>query len=70
MRSGTLGDSNALYFTAGPDEERDGLFGSLRFGISGDADLDGDVDVADLGVLASNWQQSATGEWATSTATG
>jgi hypothetical protein len=57
----SLGDSNALYFTAGPDEERDGLFGSLRFGLSGDADLDGDVDVADLGILASNWQQA--GDW-------
>ncbi len=26
----SLGDSNALYFTAGPNDERDGLFGSLR----------------------------------------
>lgn len=26
----SLGDSNALYFAAGPDDERDGLFGSLR----------------------------------------
>lgn len=26
----SLGDSNALYFTAGPDDEKDGLFGSLR----------------------------------------
>lgn len=26
----SLGDSNALYFTAGPEEEKDGLFGSLR----------------------------------------
>lgn len=26
----SLGDSNALYFTAGPDDERDGVFGSLR----------------------------------------
>jgi len=25
-----LGDANALYFTAGPDEERDGLFGRLN----------------------------------------
>ncbi|MGW6725612.1 hypothetical protein ACWF9G_06875 [Nocardia sp. NPDC055029] len=24
-----LGDSNALYFQAGPEEEKDGLFGSL-----------------------------------------
>lgn len=26
----SLGDSNALYFSAGPDDERDGVFGSLR----------------------------------------
>lgn len=26
----SLGDSNTLYFTAGPDDEKDGLFGSLR----------------------------------------
>jgi uncharacterized protein (TIGR03118 family) len=26
-----LGDSNALYFTAGPNNEQDGLFGSIRF---------------------------------------
>lgn len=25
-----LGDSNALYFAAGPEDEADGLFGSLR----------------------------------------
>lgn len=27
----TLGDSNALYFASGPNGERDGLFGSLRY---------------------------------------
>ncbi|KFJ08990.1 hypothetical protein DR66_294 [Delftia acidovorans] len=27
-----LGDSNALYFAAGPKDETEGLFGSLRFG--------------------------------------
>ena len=26
----SLGDANALYFTAGPNDEKDGLFGSLR----------------------------------------
>jgi hypothetical protein len=26
----SLGDKNALYFAAGPDDEREGLFGSLR----------------------------------------
>lgn len=26
----SLGDANALYFAAGPDEEKEGLFGSLR----------------------------------------
>jgi uncharacterized protein (TIGR03118 family) len=26
----SLGDSNALYFAAGPEDEKDGLFGSLR----------------------------------------
>jgi uncharacterized protein (TIGR03118 family) len=26
----SLGDANALYFAAGPDEEKDGIFGSLR----------------------------------------
>lgn len=26
----SLGDSNALYFAAGPDDEKDGVFGSLR----------------------------------------
>jgi uncharacterized protein (TIGR03118 family) len=26
----SLGDTDALYFAAGPDEEQDGLFGSLR----------------------------------------
>jgi hypothetical protein len=26
----SLGDANALYFTAGPDDERDGIFGSIR----------------------------------------
>lgn len=28
----SLGDANALYFAAGPADETDGLFGSLRFG--------------------------------------
>lgn len=27
----SLGDSNALYFAAGPEDEVDGLFGSLRY---------------------------------------
>ena len=27
----SLGDSHALYFAAGPDDEKDGLFGSLRY---------------------------------------
>jgi uncharacterized protein (TIGR03118 family) len=27
----SLGDSNALYFAAGPEDEADGLFGSLRY---------------------------------------
>jgi uncharacterized protein (TIGR03118 family) len=27
----SLGDSNALYFAAGPEDEKDGLFGSLRY---------------------------------------
>lgn len=27
----SAGDSNALYFAAGPDDETHGLFGSLRF---------------------------------------
>jgi uncharacterized protein (TIGR03118 family) len=26
----SLGDANALYFAAGPDDEKDGVFGSLR----------------------------------------
>lgn len=26
----SLGDANALYFTAGPDDEKDGIFGSIR----------------------------------------
>ena len=26
----SLGDKDALYFSAGPDDEKDGLFGSLR----------------------------------------
>jgi hypothetical protein len=26
----SLGDSNALYVAAGPEDEKDGLFGSLR----------------------------------------
>jgi len=26
----SLGDANALYFTAGPDDEKDGVFGSIR----------------------------------------
>jgi ELWxxDGT repeat protein len=30
----------------------------VRFTVSGDSDLDGKVDVADLGRLASNWQQT------------
>lgn len=30
----SLGDSNALYFAAGPDDEKDGLFGSLRYAVS------------------------------------
>jgi hypothetical protein len=45
----------------------DALFADARnvaltsYGLPGDADLDGDVDVADLGILASHWQQ--TGFW-------
>jgi hypothetical protein len=26
----SLGDADSLYFTAGPDDEKDGLFGKLR----------------------------------------
>ena len=26
----SLGDANALYFAAGPEDEKDGLFGVLR----------------------------------------
>ncbi|MFC7449758.1 TIGR03118 family protein, partial [Rhodococcus daqingensis] len=26
----SLGDANALYFAAGPEDEKDGLFGALR----------------------------------------
>ena len=26
----SLGDADALYFTSGPDDEKDGIFGSLR----------------------------------------
>ena len=26
----SLGDADALYFTAGPNDEKDGVFGSLR----------------------------------------
>ena len=33
----------------------------VKYTFYGDSDLDGDVDVADLGNLASNWQSSA--EW-------
>ncbi len=48
----SLGDLNALYFTAGPDEERDGIFGSLRVVRStGDAEPDGDVDATDMSKL-------------------
>jgi hypothetical protein len=28
---GSGGDTNALYFASGPDDETHGLFGSLRF---------------------------------------
>jgi hypothetical protein len=34
------------------------FFNSWVTRVPGDADLDGDVDVADLGILASNWQQA------------
>jgi uncharacterized protein (TIGR03118 family) len=27
----SLGDANALYFAAGPEDEADGLFGALRY---------------------------------------
>ncbi|MDB5727228.1 MAG: hypothetical protein JWQ00_433 [Noviherbaspirillum sp.] len=30
----SLGDSNALYFAAGPNDEKDGLFGSLRYALA------------------------------------
>jgi hypothetical protein len=33
----------------------------IKYTYDGDADLDGDVDVADLGALASTWQQE--GPW-------
>ncbi len=26
-----MGESNALYFAAGPEDEKDGLFGRLRY---------------------------------------
>lgn len=31
----TLGDADSLYFTAGPNQEQDGIFGRLRFGDPG-----------------------------------
>jgi hypothetical protein len=27
----SLGDADSLYFTAGPNEEQDGIFGRLRY---------------------------------------
>jgi uncharacterized protein (TIGR03118 family) len=30
----SLGDSDALYFAAGPEDEKDGLFGSLRYAVA------------------------------------
>jgi uncharacterized protein (TIGR03118 family) len=47
----SLGDSNALYFTAGPIEDTHGLFGSLRASsprLAGDFDGDHDVDGTDF----------------------
>lgn len=49
----SLGDLDALYFTAGPDEERDGVFGSLRLAPApnlcpGDVNCDGAVTFADI----------------------
>jgi hypothetical protein len=41
--------------------DRDFMITSILQTYYGDADLDGDVDVADLGALASNWQ--SIGEW-------
>jgi hypothetical protein len=37
-----------------------GAVGSVNVPVPGDADLDGKVDVNDLGTLASNWQTSGT----------
>ncbi len=34
----SLGDANSLYFTAGPDEERDGIFGKLTVAAVPEAD--------------------------------
>jgi hypothetical protein len=66
-----IGDSAARYVIGTSDEDLPGaqefaplsleLHGIVALG--GDADLDGNVDVNDLGILASNWQ--AIGTWLT-----
>jgi hypothetical protein len=57
-----------LYAFGGPDGSIPATFAFDDFAatsyFAGDTNLDGKVDVADLGVLASNWQ-STTGTWAT-----
>lgn len=43
----SLGDSNALYYAAGPNVETDGAFGSIRFICRSDLNNDNKVDAAD-----------------------
>jgi uncharacterized protein (TIGR03118 family) len=57
----SLGDSNALYFTAGPNEERDGVLGSLRMLTPGDTNDDGSVNFDDLLLLAQHYGMPAQG---------
>jgi hypothetical protein len=55
------GDNALLGFGSFAGQAVDSSSLLLKYTYAGDSDLDGDVDVADLGNLASNWQ--ASGVW-------
>jgi hypothetical protein len=53
------GENAVLNLTSFAGQSVDSTSMLVKFTFFGDSDLDGDVDVADLGNLASNWQSTA-----------
>jgi glycosidase len=71
----SLGSNDWLYDldvdeTGADQQDVDVLVRRILLSEYGDADLDGTVDIADLGILATNWQTTIAGTWSLGDFTG